>query len=170
MYLKNISVGALASLLLGSPMLSAQEDQTSLSELAVKGKASFAVCQACHDASLNPPKAPPMFGVQRRYKRQYDTQQEFVNAVVKFVAQPTESAALMKRPIKKMGLMPGLPLGDEMLSGIATYIYEESFEPPCDHWSYAISAGQGKGGGKGGGQGSGKHRQHVQDMYDEFCQ
>jgi len=107
-YLKKTGYGVLASLLLGSMALSAQEDQTPLSELAVQGKANFAVCQACHDASLNPPKAPPMYMVQRRYKRQYENQREFVDAVVKFAGQPTEDGALMKRPIEKLGLMPHL--------------------------------------------------------------
>jgi hypothetical protein len=163
-YLKKVGYGALVPLLLGSSMLSAQEDQTPLSELAVQGKANFAVCQSCHDASLNPPKAPPMFGVQRRYKRQHENQQAFVDAVVKFVSKPTEDGALMKKPIKKLGLMPPLPLGDAMLTGIATYIYEESFEPPCDHWAHALSSSKGKG------KGAEKHRQHVQAMYDELCQ
>ena len=163
MYLKKTGYGVLTSLLLGSPALSAQEDQTPLSEMAVQGKANFAVCQACHDASLNPPKAPPMYMVQRRYKRQYENQREFVDAVARFAGQPTEDGALMKRPIEKLGLMPPLPLGDNMLSGIATYIYEESFEPPCEHWAHAMSSGHGKG------KGSGKHRQHVQSMYDELC-
>ena len=159
MQLKKIVYGALTSLLLGSPTLFAQEDPTTLSELAVQGKANFAVCQGCHDASLKPPKAPPMFMVQRRYKSQYTNQQNFVDAVAKFVSNPTEDGALMKRPIKMLGLMPPLPLGEDMLSGIATYIYEESFEPPCDHWAQAMSSGHGKG----------KHRQHVQSMYDELC-
>jgi len=161
--MKQLSYIALSVGLLCSPLHGAENNKTSLSESAVLGEAKFAVCQGCHDASLNPPQAPPMFGVQRRYKQQYSSQQEFVDAVVKFVSQPTESGALMKRPVKKLGLMPGLPLGDEMLSEIATYIYEESFEPPCDHWAQAMSSDKGKGKGKG------KHRQHVQGMYEEFC-
>jgi hypothetical protein len=159
MYLKKIGGGALTSLLIGSSLLYAQEDQTSLSELAVQGEADFAICQSCHDASLNPPKAPPMYGVQRRYKREFENQQEFVDAIVKFVSQPGEEGALMKHPIKKLGLMPALPLGNDNLSKIATYIYEENFEPPCDHWAHAISSEKGKG----------KHRQHVQSVYDELC-
>ena len=159
MDLKKWGYAVLASLLLGSPLLYAQAQQSPLSELAVQGKADFAVCQACHDDSLKPPKAPPMFGVQRMYKRRYDNPQEFVGAVVKFVKQPTEDGALMKGPIKKLGLMPALPLGDEKLTGIATYIYEESFAPPCEHWAYALSSGKGKG----------KHREHVQTMYDDMC-
>ena len=162
--LKRVGYGALASLLFGSPLLCAQETQTPLSELAVQGKADFAICQSCHDASLKPPKAPPMFAVQRMYKRQHGSQQEFVDAVVKFANQPSEDGALMKMPIKKLGLMPALPLGDDKLSGIATYIYEASFEPPCEHWAYALSSG------KGTGKGKGKHRQHVQTLYDDMCQ
>jgi hypothetical protein len=158
---KTIGYTTLTALLLASPTVFAQENDTALSNTAAQGKLDFAVCQSCHDASLNPPKAPPMFGVQRRYKRQHDTQQGFVDAVVTFVSQPSEDAALMKRPIKKLGLMPAMPLGDEMLSGIASYIYEASFEPPCDHWNHAMSSTKGKG--------SSNHQQHVQEMYDEFC-
>lgn len=159
MYRKNIGCVALSSLLFCSSLLYAQEDQTSLSESAVQGEAAFAICQSCHDASLDPPKAPPMYGVQRRYNRQYENQQEFVDAIVKFVSKPTEDGALMKHPIKKLGLMPALPLGDDNLSKIATYIYEENFEPPCDHWANAISAEKGKG----------RHREQVQSNYNELC-
>jgi len=159
MYLKQFGSMALMALLLNSPMARADDDGAPMSELAVTGGTKFAVCQSCHDASLNPPKAPPMFGVQRRYKQQYASQQEFVDAVVEFVSQPTDAGALMKGPVRKLGLMPALPLGDEMLSEIATYIFEESFEPPCEHWAHAMSSGKGKG----------KHRQHVQGMYEEFC-
>lgn len=159
MYRKNIGCWALSSLLIGSSLLYARGDQASLSELAVQGEAAFAICQSCHDASLNPPQAPPMYGVQRRYKRQYENQQEFVAAIVKFVSQPTEDGALMKHPIKKLGLMPALPLGDDTLSKIATYIYEENLEPPCDHWANAIASEKGKG----------KHSQKVQSNYDELC-
>ena len=165
MYLKRIAyVPIVAVFLLSSPLISAEEEQASLSERATLGEGKFAVCSACHDDSLNPPQAPPMFVVQRRYKQQFESQQEFVDAIVKFVTQPTESEALMKGPVKKLGLMPGLPLGDDMLSEIATYIYEESFEPPCEHWAQAMSSEKGKGKGKG------KHRQKVQAMHEEFCQ
>ncbi len=159
MYRKSIGRLALSSLLIGSSLIYAQDDQASLSESAIQGKAVFAVCQSCHDASLNPPKAPPMYGVQRRYQRQYENQQAFVDAIVQFVSQPTEDRALMKHPIKKLGLMPALPLGDDMLSNIATYIYEENFEPPCDHWANAISSEKGKG----------KHRKQVQSSFNELC-
>lgn len=159
MYVKYFCCGALTSLLIGNSFICAQEDQTSLSEMASEGEAEFAICQSCHDASLSPPKAPPMYGVQRRYKRQYENQQEFVDAIVKFVSQPTEEGALMKHPIKRLGLMPALPLGENKQSRIATYIYEENFEPPCDHWSNTISSEKGNG----------NHKRHIQSMYDELC-
>lgn len=159
MYAKYFYCGVLTSLLIGNSLIYAQEDQTSLSETASEGETDFAICQSCHDASLNPPKAPPMYGVQRRYKRQYENQQEFVDAIVRFVSQPTEEGALMKHPIKRLGLMPALPLGENKLSRIATYIYEENFEPPCDHWSNAISSEKGNG----------NHKRRIQSMYDELC-
>jgi len=146
-------------MLLTSSMLRAEENQ--LSEPAMKGEQQIAICNACHDASLNPPQGPPLFGVQRRYQRQYSDKDSFVDAVVSFANHPSEEKALMRGPVKMLGLMPAMPLGDETLGQIAAYIYEATFEPPCDHWANAAS-GKGGGGGKG-------HRQQDQKMYDKFC-
>jgi len=134
------------------------EAKETLSETAELGKAQFNVCLACHSQALNPAKAPPMFGIQNRYKRQHGSQAAFVSAIGSFVESPTLEAALMKRPVRKLGLMPAFPLGDEVLNNIATYLYETTFDPPCDHWRQAL-----KSPGKDG------HRRQVQGNYDKFC-
>lgn len=134
-----------------------------LSETAQQGKAQFSVCLSCHNESLNPAKAPPMFGVQNRYKRQHDTEEAFVNALVDFVTHPTEDKALMKRAVKKLGLMPALPLGEETLGNIAAYIYETSFDAPCEHWKAALSSNKDQ-------DGKGQHRRQVERNYANFCE
>lgn len=158
---KRIRIVVLFIPLLMGPVVEAQESSTPLSAVALQGEGGFAICQSCHDASLNPPKAPPMFGVQKFYKRQYESKDEFVNAIVAFVEHPSDSSALMKMPVSKLGLMPALPLGSDTLTPIATYIYEAQFEPPCDHWANVLGSGDDHG-GKG-------HRRQAQSKYDKFC-
>lgn len=109
-----------------------------LSPLAEEGKVHFVLCNACHDPNLDPPKGSPMFGVQRRYTRAYGTKEEVVKRIVAFVKQPSEDKALMRNAVKNLGLMPAMPLPDDMLNKIAHYIYEETFSPPCKHWEFAI--------------------------------
>ena len=159
--MKRIGFISLSILLITAPVVSAEDNTAPLSAAALQGEKSFAICQGCHDASLNPPKAPPMFGVQKFYKRQYESKDEFVRAIVEFVEKPSNDNALLKMPVKKLGLMPALPLGSDTLTPIASYIYEAQFEPPCDHWAHALKASGGHG-GKG-------HRRQVESMYEKFC-
>ncbi len=105
-----------------------------LSPEAEKGKAEFAACNACHNATLNPPLAPPIWGVQRRYKMQAVDRDGFIDQLAGFVAAPSADSALFTQAVTRFGLMPALALPDETLRNIAAYIWEESFEPPCEHW------------------------------------
>lgn len=105
-----------------------------LSPEAEKGKAQFAVCDTCHNAALNPPLAPPMWGVQRRYKMQAMDRQGFIDEMADFVGNPIADRALFTRAVTQFGLMPAMALPEEMLRNIAAYLWEESFEPPCEHW------------------------------------
>lgn len=116
-----------------------------LSAQAAEGQKLFATCDACHNVALDPPKAPPMYGVQRRYKRTYSDKESFVQAVVDFVQKPSQDKVVMRRPAMKMGLMPPLPLPDDQLVKIATYIYEFPFPPPCEHWAIAIKNAEAAG-------------------------
>ena len=94
----------------------------------------------------------------------------------------------MNRPIKTLGLMPAMPLPDDMLKSIGTYIYEEEFAPPCTHWANDLAkinsdptakkgSGQGKGKGKGMGNGQrgmgkgngGNHDAMIQMKYSQLC-
>lgn len=101
---------------------------------AEKGKKAIAVCMSCHNAETNPALAPPMYGVQNKYKQAFDSKDSFVKAIVDWVEEPSMEKAIMKRPIKMLGLMPPMPLPDEVLKSIGAYLYEEEFDAPCAHW------------------------------------
>lgn len=156
-----------------------------LSTEGEKGKAAIAVCMSCHNAELTPALAPPFFGVQNKYKQAYDNQESFVQAISDWAKNPTQEGALMKRPVQMLGLMPAMPLPDDMLKSIGTYLYEEEFAPPCTHWANDLAKsdsnstaqkGQGKGMGKGKGHGMGKgkgnggnHDAMIQMKYNQLC-
>lgn len=40
---------------------------SALSPMAEEGKVLFAVCHACHNPDLDPPKGAPMFGLYLKY-------------------------------------------------------------------------------------------------------
>ena len=111
---------------------------SALSPGAIEGKALYPTCHICHNPELAVPLGPPMWGVQRLYKKGTLDNEDFVQRMVSFVKAPTLEAALHGEALKQMGLMPALPLPDAMLQSIATYILEESFPPPCSHWSIAV--------------------------------
>ncbi|CAA6824686.1 MAG: Unknown protein [uncultured Thiotrichaceae bacterium] len=118
---------------------------STLTESAQAGAKDVAVCNSCHNVALDPPKAPPLFGVSNRYKKAFPDKETFVAAVVDFVAHPSMDKVIMKRPAQKMGLMPPMPLPKEQLSNIANYLYEYPFPPPCEHWKIAVKNAEKKG-------------------------
>jgi len=152
---------------------------------AEKGKANIAVCMSCHNAELNPALAPPFYGVQNKYKQTYDDKQVFIQAISDWAKKPTVENSLMKRPLKMLGLMPAMPLPDDMLSQIGAYLYEEEFEPPCTHWAndlknssntqsptQGMGRGKGQGMGQGRGQGmrqGGNHDAMIRMKYNQLC-
>ncbi len=148
---------------------------------AEKGKTAIAACMACHNAELSPALAPPFYGVQNKYKQAFSDKDMFVQAISDWAKNPSLEKSLMKRPVKKLGLMPAMPLPDEMLAQIGAYLYEEEFEPPCTHWANDLKnstgsqaqgrgkeMGQGKGHGRGMGQG-GNHDAMIRMKYNQLC-
>lgn len=112
---------------------------------ATQGKTYFQACHACHNTALDPAKGPPMWGVQRRYKREFGDMDTFINKMITFVKAPTLEIAIHDEALKSLGLMPAMPLPDNILKGIATYIWEEKFPPPCDHWQMAVKKAKASG-------------------------
>ncbi len=128
---------------------------------AIAGKKLYPTCHVCHNQAMDPPLGPPMWGVQRCYKKGTIDDEDFVTSMVEFVKQPTLEDAKHNMAIEQMGLMPALPLPDTMLKNIAVYILEEKFPPPCAHWTIAVKRATQKG--------DVEHAKKDQRMLDRFC-
>ncbi len=93
-------------------------------------------CYACHThegvGGRDNRLAPPMYMIRNHYYSDEITKDEFIQSVTDFVKSPSESTALMRGAIRNFGLMPPLPLPDEILVPIATYIYENDLR--SDEW------------------------------------
>lgn len=105
-----------------------------LSPEAVAGKEYFQLCNSCHNPSLNPPLAPPMWGVQRRYMKIARDKEQFVDLVAEFASSPTAEKAIFSRAVRRLGLMPAVSMSEDNLRKVAAYIWEQQFPPPCEHW------------------------------------
>jgi len=144
----------LSTLLCNAPVFALSDD-------AIEGKHLYPACHVCHDQTMDPPLGPPMWGVQRRYKRNTIDDEDFIDSMAAFVKKPTLEDAKHDMAVEQMGLMPPLPLPDDMLKKIATYILEESFPPPCAHWAIAVKRAEVKG--------DLEHAKKDQRMLDRFC-
>jgi len=133
-----------------------------LSAQASAGKSLFPACFVCHNPEMDPPLGPPMWSIQRLYKRNSIDAADFIQSMVSFVKAPSLEMAIHKEGVKRLGLMPALPLPDEMLSNIAAYIHEEQFEPPCAHWGIAVK--------RASESGDTEHASKDQRMLDKYCQ
>lgn len=78
-----------------------------------------------------------------------------------YVKEPSEDKVVMKEAFGQLGLMPPLPLPDDMLRKVATYIFDESYDPPCTHWKHAIDRARETG--------DLEHVQKDQRQLDRFC-
>ena len=126
-----------------------------------EGKGKFAVCNACHNPALDPPLAPPMWGVQRRYKGIAQDRDQFINMVAGFAASPTLEKAVFRRAVTLLGLMPAVSLPEADLKEIAAYIWEEEFAPPCAHWE--------NGAARAEQMGDSTHAEKDRVMLEMFC-
>jgi len=89
-------------------------------------------CFICHLAKPDPSKsaqmiAPPMVQVQEHYKPTYPEKEEFINAMVSFIQNPSQEKTLMPGAVKKFNLMPKLLYEDSELRLIAETLYEHDF-------------------------------------------
>lgn len=116
-----------------------------LSPEAIEGKTLYPACEVCHNPAMDPPLGPPMWGVQRRYNRNSIDKEDFIESMVNFVKAPSIETAIHDEALGQLGLMPPMPLPDDLLKKIATYIAEEQFPPPCDHWRIAVDRAREKG-------------------------
>ena len=123
------------------------------------------LCYACHSptAEMDMRMAPPMIAVKMHYTKEYANQEDFVNAIWKYMQKPEEEKSLMKRAVKRFGLMPYVPYKEEDIKSIANYIYNNDLDKPEwfeEHKKQEHGKGKmGKGHGKGQQQGNGMQNQ-----------
>lgn len=115
-------------------------------------------CFICHSptAPENSRLAPPMEAVKRRYLRTYPKMEDFTQAMVDFVANPTEEKVLMFGAVDRFNLMTPVPFPEEDLRAIATYIYEYELEQPEWFEEHYNEMHENRGNGNGRGRGMGR--------------
>jgi len=118
-------------------------------------------CLSCHNAELDPPMGPPMFGVQKRYKRATADRGAFINKLTAFTVHPSRDAAVMRMAVEKLGVMPDIGMEEAEARKIAAYIHDETFAPPCTHWKIGMKAAR--------AQGDTQHFKKDQMMYNRMC-
>lgn len=116
-------------------------------------------CYACHSVTTKSHDeiiAPPMIAIKRRYKMNYNTKEEFVEAVTSWALNPTKEHALMRGAVMQFNVMPKQPFLKDDLIKIADYIYDNELEKPEwfeNHFDQEHQNGMGNGNGKGMGRG-----------------
>ena len=112
-------------------------------------------CYACHSVTSKSHDeiiAPPMIAIKRRYKMNYNTKEEFVNAITNWALNPTKEHALMRGAVMQFNVMPKQPFIKDDLIKIADYMYDNELEKPEwfeNHFNEQHPNGMGKGMGKG---------------------
>lgn len=89
-------------------------------------------CYICHTERPDPSMrgqmiAPPMLNVKEHYKPSYPDKDEFIDAMVAFIRNPSKEKTLMPGAVQKFNLMPKLIYDDTELRLIAEAIYEHDF-------------------------------------------
>lgn len=118
-------------------------------------------CMACHNAELDPPMGPPMFGVQKSYKMVTSDRDAFIDQMTAFTVHPSEDKAVMVAAVEQIGVMPDIGAEEADVRKIAAYLYDETFAPPCVHWQIGMKIAKAKG--------DKQHFKKDQMMYNRFC-
>lgn len=89
-------------------------------------------CFICHLETPDPAKkdqmlAPPMVRVQQHYKPAFPAKDDFIDAVMAYVKNPSEENTLMPGAVKRFKVMPKLTYEDKELQLIAGALYKTDF-------------------------------------------
>jgi nitrate reductase cytochrome c-type subunit len=95
-------------------------------------------CFVCHNPDRNAVNrvAPPMFKVREHYlDNEKTTSAEFVQNILRFINDPSESNSIMPGAVRNFGLMPKMYLNEADIRKIAEYLY--AVDVSSDSW-YAM--------------------------------
>ncbi|UKN03122.1 DUF3365 domain-containing protein [Paracrocinitomix mangrovi] len=87
-------------------------------------------CFSCHspNAGNEAIAAPNMANVKQHYLDKYPNEEEFVEAIVAFISEPSEEKALMSDAIEKFGVMPNMGLNKAQNTAVAQYLFSSSIQ------------------------------------------
>ncbi len=120
------------------------EQNAEVKKLTAKEKFET-MCGICHWQKMpEKPVAPPVYNVRRRYLMQYPNEEQFVDAVSKWVEKPEHEKALLHGAVERFNVMPKLGYSKEDVKEIAAYIYKTEF--PMPKGMGKMHRGQGRGG------------------------
>lgn len=97
-------------------------------------------CYVCHSPSAEENEgriAPPMIAVKSRYLVDYNSKEDFIKAISKFVENPTEDNTKMYGAVKKFGVMPKQVFPENAVEQIADFMFDYQIEEPTwfkEHW------------------------------------
>jgi cytochrome c553 len=118
-----------------------ENETIALDTIAHNGKKLMEThCYLCHSPSAKENEgriAPPMIAVKSRYLMDYDTKEDFVNAITAFVENPSDDHAIMYGAVKKFGVMPKQVFPENTVEQIADFMFDYQIEEPTwfkDHW------------------------------------
>lgn len=119
-------------------------------------------CYVCHSpiASQNDRLGPPMVAIKKHYINDSTTKEEFINAIQKWVKNPTEENAKMFGAVRRFGVMPKTPFPEETVKIIADYMFDNDIDQPEwfeDHFNQ--ERGKRMGNGMMNGKGKGMQKQ-----------
>ncbi len=88
-------------------------------------------CYSCHQIHAKGERiAPPMFAVKNHYLDMGDTKEEFTEAILAWVEDPSEERSKMPGALRKFGVMPYQPFPKDTIIKIAHYLYDNEIEKP----------------------------------------
>jgi hypothetical protein len=93
-------------------------------------------CLTCHgvgDLEMDEVLAPPLWGVRAHYLAEFTDPQAFVDAMTKFLVDPSADKSLMPIELERHGLKASVSLSEEQIRSAAWAIYAGEVERP--QWS-----------------------------------
>lgn len=90
-------------------------------------------CYICHSpesSSHDEIIAPPMAAIKMRYKMSYESEQEFVDAIVAWTMNPIEEKALMRGAVDRFKVMPKQLFDENDMRQLAIYMYQNDLREP----------------------------------------
>ncbi|MGJ8684950.1 MAG: Tll0287-like domain-containing protein [Nonlabens sp.] len=103
-------------------------------------------CYVCHNPSTHEKGriAPPMVAIKSHYMTDDITQQEFADAMWRFVEKPSGNKSKMRGAVNRFGVMPYQPFVEEEIRQIADYIYNYKIDEPDWFKQHVEEESQGK--------------------------